>query len=244
MLKNNNTTLIIGGSSTIGKAFINENLNSNEVFISTYFQNKIILKNKYSKNLIQLKIDLNKKQEILKLLDYLKKENFIPSKILHIASKKLTYNHFSKISWKDFEENYHIQVRSLFYILQFVLPFMKKSKFGKILTILSSVVLFKPPSYMSSYVTTKYALLGLINSIVSEYYKYNISFNCISPSMIETNFLSNVPEKIIELSKNQNPQKKNVDVKDLVRCINYFFHEETKNLSGINFPLIDSQKAL
>ena len=51
--------------------------------------------------------------------------------------------------------------------------------------------------------------------------------------MIETNFLSNVPEKIIELSKNQNPQKKNVDVKDLVRCINYFFHEETKNLSGI-----------
>ena len=94
---------------------------------------------------------------------------------------------------------------------------MKKSKSGKILTILSSVVLSKPPSYMSSYVTTKYALLGLINSIVSEYYKYNISFNCISPSMIETNFLSNVPEKIIELSKNQNSQKKNVDVKDLVR---------------------------
>ena len=60
MLKNNNTTLIIGGSSTIGKAFINENLNSKEVFISTYFQNKIILKNKYSKNLIQFKIDLNR----------------------------------------------------------------------------------------------------------------------------------------------------------------------------------------
>ena len=62
--------------------------------------------------------------------------------------------------------------------------------------------------------------------------------------MIETNFLSNVPEKIIELTKNQNPQKKNIDVKDLVRCINYFFHEETKNLSGINFPLTDSQKTL
>ena len=169
MLKNNDTTLIIGGSSTIGRAFINDNLNSKEIFISTYFNNKIILKNKYAKNLIQFKIDLNKKQEIIKLLDYLKNENFIPSKILHIAAKKLTYNHFSKVSWKDFEENYHIQVRSLFYILQFVLPFMKKSKFGKILTILSSVVLSNPPSYMSSYVTTKYALLGLINSIVSEY---------------------------------------------------------------------------
>ena len=46
---------------------------------------------------------------------------------------------------------------NLFLILKYV-PFMKKNKYGKILTILSSVTIGQPPGHMSSYVTSKYAL--------------------------------------------------------------------------------------
>ena len=81
-----------------------------------------------------------------------------------------------------------------FFNLKYILPFMKKNKYGKILTILSSVTIGQPPGHMSSYVTSKYALLGLLRSLAAEYSKYKICINSISPGMINTKFLNEIPK--------------------------------------------------
>ena len=43
---------------------------------------------------------------------------------------------------------------------------------------------------------------------------------------------------------NHNPRKKNIDIKDLVKCINFLFDKDTNNISGINFPLTNNNKSL
>ena len=50
-----------------------------------------------------------------------------------------------------------------------------------------------PPKYLASYVTSKYALLGLVKALSNEYADKGIRINGISPSMIETKFLENIP---------------------------------------------------
>ena len=73
---------------------------------------------------------------------------------------------------------------------------------------LSSVTINLPPKALVHYTTIKYALLGLVKSLASEYGNKNIQINALSPSMIETKFLENINEKIIEINAHNHPLKR------------------------------------
>jgi 3-oxoacyl-[acyl-carrier protein] reductase len=114
---------------------------------------------------------------------------------------------------------------------------MAAAKFGKIVFILSSVTLNVPPKALAEYTTIKYALLGLMKSLASEYADKKINVNSISPSMVETKFLSLINEKFIEISAQSNPLKRNAKVEDLNGILNLLFSNESDFINGINIPI-------
>lgn len=68
------------------------------------------------------------------------------------------------------------------------IPNMAKKKYGRIVFMLTSCTINNPPKYQSSYVTVKYALLGLMKALAVEYADRGITVNGVSPDMMETKF--------------------------------------------------------
>ena len=94
-----------------------------------------------------------------------------------------------------------------------------------------------PPKALTQYTTVKYALLGLVRSLASEYSDKNIQINAVSPSMVETKFLDTIDEKIVELNAYNHPLKRNAKVKDITPIIKMLASNESDYINGINIPI-------
>ena len=167
----------------------------------------------------------------------LKAENFCPTHILHVPAVPVENKRFTEIFWTDAEKQFNVPCRSLWQVLQAVIPKMSKAKFGNIILVLSSVTLNVPPKFWSSYVMAKYALMGLGKSLAAEYAPKNIRVNMISPSMMQTKFIQNIYGAIVEQSAAKNPMKRNATPEDVAGLIEYLFSAENAFVTGANIPV-------
>lgn len=229
--------LITGGSSSIGQEIIKKISNDKNIILATYNKTDLQFKKSKKNKIIKFNIDLSNEKQVKLFLKNIFKRKLIPNKFIHIASNPLEMGSFLDFNWKDYEKNFSIQIKSFYLILKYILPTLKKNKFGKILTILSSVTIGQPPAHMSVYVTSKYALLGLLKSLAAEYSKFNICFNSISPGMIKTKFLKNIPSKIIEIDAEKVPFGRNVEIKDIVPLVEFLMSNKSKFVTGVNIPI-------
>ena len=94
-----------------------------------------------------------------------------------------------------------------------------------------------PPKALSHYTTIKYALLGLVKSLASEYADKCIRINAVSPSMTETKFLSNINEKLIEISAQNNPLNRNATPSDIVPAVKFLLSGDASFINGANIPI-------
>lgn len=231
--------LIIGASSDIGLDLI-EKLNENCLIIAHYNKscNRLIeLKDKISNELIPIKADLSSDHDVLRLINTIEQRYGHPNKIVHLAANKFDNIRFKNIKWDDFEYDLKISLKSAVLILNRFLPEMAKEKQGKVVFMLSSCVLGKPPAALSHYTTVKYALYGLVKSLASEYADKNIQINAVSPSMVETKFLENINPKLIELNAYNHPLKRNATVDDITPVIKMLLSNESDYINGINIPM-------
>ena len=114
---------------------------------------------------------------------------------------------------------------------------MKKQKKGKVIFILSSVTFSTPPKFWAEYVSMKYALLGLLKSLVAEYGEYGIQFNGVSPSMTDSKLLDNLDPLVKEMSKSSHPLRELITKKEIVEFIDFLVKNDSKFLTGNNFNL-------
>jgi len=167
----------------------------------------------------------------------LKEQKFVPTHILHVPAAPIENKRFTEYSWDEAEKQINVQVRSLWTVLQAVIKPMAKAKHGKIILIISSCSKAVPPKFLSAYVTGKYALLGLGKALASEYAPKHIQVNMISPSMMETKFLQNVYDGVVEQSAAANPMGRNASIQDVVPLVRYLFSDDNSFITGANIPV-------
>ena len=114
---------------------------------------------------------------------------------------------------------------------------MAKNKYGKILVMLTSCTTNIPPKYLTSYVTSKYALLGLVKSLANEYSDKGIKINGISPSMIETKFLKNIPELLVQQNAMNSPTGSNLCVDDVIPMFEFLLSDKSNSITGQNIAI-------
>lgn len=234
-----NTILIIGASSDIGLDLI-KNISDDALILAHYnSSNKDLLElsNKIDNELIIIQADLSNEDEIVSMLDNIENQYGIPNKIIHLAAPKFENIRFKDISWDIFQKDIDISLKSIILILNRFLPKLAKEKRGKVVIMLSSVVMNIPPKALTQYTTVKYAMLGLVKSLASEYAEKNIQINSISPSMVETKFLANINEKFVELGAYNHPLKRNAIVNDITPIIKMLISSESDYINGVNIPI-------
>ncbi|MEN8220293.1 MAG: SDR family oxidoreductase [Pseudomonadota bacterium] len=232
--------LIIGASSDMGGAIIRQLANENTVILAHYHKNKEKIETiaaEVSGQIVSIAADLGTETGIKALIEGVEAECYFPNKIVHLSAPKLTHIRFNKLCWQDFQYHLDIQVGAIATILGIFLPKMAKAKSGKIVFMLSSVIFGVPPLAMAHYVTAKYALLGLLKALASEYKTKQITINAVSPSMVETDFLSEIPKKLVELTAQQHPLKRNALPEDIVPLVKFLLSNESDYITGVNIPV-------
>ncbi|WP_299125665.1 SDR family oxidoreductase [uncultured Tenacibaculum sp.] len=234
-----NIIFITGASSDIGVGLI-KNIVEECVIVAHYNSNeeRLLEAQKETKNkIITIQADFSSTSSVVSMLDEIENNIGIPNKIIHLASPKFENIRFRNVNWSDFEKELTVSLGSITQILNRFLPKMAIQKRGKVLTILSSVTIGVPPKALAQYTSVKYAVLGLMKALASEYASKNIAINCISPSMVETQFLSLLNERIVEFTAESHPLKRNATVSDLISVMLMLISDETTYINGVNIPV-------
>ncbi len=99
---------------------------------------------------------------------------------------------------------------------------------------LSAYLLGVPPKFQSPYITVKYALLGLMRNLAAEYAAKGIMVNAVSPDMMETKFLSELPDLIKEQSAKNKPLGRNLFVEEVIPTMEYLLSSGSDVVTGQN----------
>ncbi len=234
--------LITGASSDIGIELLKSIKDEYDVILAHYNQSDCELQ-KLKKNwtgrscLKLLKADFSDQAGVGDFIAQIRKLGDSPNHIVHLPAAKVFYKKFHKCNWEDYETGMNVSLGSIVRILQEFLPEMSRERYGKVIFMLTSCTLNMPPKYQSPYVAVKYALLGLMKSLSVEYANKGIMINGVSPDMIETKFLSEVPQLIVEKNAENSPLGRNLTEKDVVPAIQYLLSDAADAVTGQNLGI-------
>lgn len=229
--------LITGGASGLGEA-VTRSLaaNKDHVVYFTYFKSKHQagdLEQDYS-NAKSLYCDFTDSESVSNLLKQM--EELKPEVLINNALSRLSISHFHKADANDFLSSFQTNVLPVIRVSQKAVGIFRKAKFGKIITILSSAIINKPPIGWSEYVAEKNYLLSLSKSIATENANFNITSNCVSPGFMLTDLNKEIDERILDDMKLKHPLKKLLTIQETTEVVS-FLVGATQQINGTNIVI-------
>lgn len=229
--------LITGGASGIGAAITKKLAASsqNKVFFTfnKSVKQALAIEKDFS-NTNGVKCDFKQPGDLENLLQR------IPSldldMLVNNAITSFVEKQFHKMNPQVFLDGFQSNVLTTIQITQQSLIHFRKKKFGKIVTVLSSYLVNRPPVGLSEYVASKAYLNSLSKSWAVENAGFNITSNCIAPSLVKTNFTSNIDERFLEQMVDHHPLKRLLTVEEIADTV-AFFASSTQHINGISLVL-------
>ena len=160
-----------------------------------------------------------------------------PTHFVHLPALPVVNARFKNFDETRFAKDWEIQVHSAVKLCKAVLPAMTRQKFGRILFIQTSYTLGAPPKNTAAYVMAKGALGQLCKSLAVEYARHGITVNCVAPSMMETNFLKDTHDLIVQAAAADNPMGRNATPDDVVPAMAFLLSEEARFITGVTLPV-------
>ncbi|MBC8530725.1 SDR family NAD(P)-dependent oxidoreductase [Gehongia tenuis] len=231
------TLLVVGASSDMGTRLIEC---AAEDYGRIYAHYRMLngklehLKSVLGDKLVLVQADLTQEEEIGALIDQINTFHCPPSQIVQFAAPSCTNGHFHKLAISAFDEALIIGLRSTILICQAFLPAMVKQRYGRIVMMLSSVLSGPPAPYCAHYMTEKYALLGLMRSLASEYAAKGITVNGVSPSWTDTKYIQNQPEILVKKYAAENPAGRLLHVDEIIPAIRFLLSDGSGQVNGQN----------
>ncbi len=242
-----NTYLITGASSDIGIALINRLYKDGDTFILQGTNNMhglAPLCQKYKQSIFTYSVDMTDLDKVQIFINTVAQKHPVPTHIVHLPALKVINTKFKKFDEERFELDMNVQVNSAIKICKEFLPKMAKNKYGRVLFMLTSYILGMPPKNTTSYITVKSALEGLAKSLASDYASFGITVNCVMPSMIQTKFLSNTSDLIVQAAAEAHPMKRNATVDDVVPAMAFLLSDEASYITGVSLPITGGSAAI
>ena len=240
----NKVYLITGASSEVGMSYIkklDETETGKVIVIAHYANNKTGLEELQKKlshvtlSMVQADLSIEEGAEII--CNHIKDNQLEVTHVLHLAASAFSHVKIKKWDEEKVKKEMQIQFFSFASMMKEILPKMAKVGYGRVCVMLSSYVLGTPPKFMSDYVAVKSALLGYVKASAAEYGDKGVCINGISPNMMETKFLQNIDEKIVQMTAESSALKRNIRVEETVSGIAYLLSDEASYVNGINLNL-------
>ena len=240
-MKESKVLLVIGGSSSVGIGLVSE-IEKEYSTIWVHYNNSADrvneLRDRLGDRIKPVKADFSKEEDVIELINTITESKEIPDHIVHLAAIKSENKKFHKFNWNEYQDMTDSSLKPAVLILKKFLPSMSKNNYGKVVFMLSSFVGGATPKYQSPYIVSKYALYGLMRNLAAEYIEKGITVNSISPDMMETGFIDNIPDIIKAQNAENSPIKRNLMVEDVIPTFKYLLSDGADTVYGQNIIIM------
>ena len=138
--------------------------------------------------------------------------------LVNNAGPKILSAPFEKLAWADMASAYDGIAGSAFRVTAASLPALKKSR-GRVVNILTSAALGRTSHNWLPYVAAKAALLAMSKNLAQELGPSGITVNMVSPSMVDTDLVAGVPDKIRQMAVARTPLRRLATVDDVAGAV-------------------------
>lgn len=238
---NKKVALIIGGSGGIGDAAAKHLLKDGMQVCSTYFQNKGSidrLQSEFGENSISsygcdVREESNVKTTIEQILEKFKKIDVV----VFAASIPLKHKRILDLEWNDVYEHVELQLKAMLFVMKFLREQIRSKHKTKFIVLSTEACIGAPPKGLAHYVTAKYGAMGFSKAMAVELVQYGCTVNMISPGMVDTALLKDMPHKLIEMTAHNNPLKRIASPDDIASVVSFLASDEADYLNGVNIPV-------
>ena len=222
------TVFITGCNGSLGIKLVQHFIKKKFLVIGT--SRRVYTKNKKFKNFINYKLDLEKKSNLLNIINDLNKKKIkIDILINNAATPAGSLIEMTSIEnlKKVFEINFFSQIR----LVQNLLRFLKKSKNASIINI-GSISALEPEKGFLAYGASKLALIYATRVMAIEFKRYNIRVNALAPNVFMSKMAKKMDLKIMEKLIKKSEENKLLDVNTIVRYVDFISSNKSKKLNG------------
>ena len=157
--------------------------------------------------------DVTRENDIARMTDEIAAEGGLDI-LVNNAGPKIVSRPFARLEWQAMADAYEQIVGSAFRVTQAALPALKTSR-GSIVTVLSTAALGRTAHNWLPYVAAKSALLAMNKNLAQELGPDGVRVNMISPSMVDTDLVSDVPERMRQMTVSGTPLRRLATAEDV-----------------------------
>jgi len=123
-----------------------------------------------------------------------------------------------------------VDLSSLIYCSQQVLPGMIEREYGKIVHL--SSMGYGGAHGQSNYAAAKHGVLGLTRVMAKEYAKYNITTNCVCPAAVDTDMIKTVKPELLKIKMAKFPRNRPCKVEEMASVIAFLSCDDSSFVNG------------
>lgn len=233
--------LVVGGGGGIGSSVAKSLVADGMQVCATYFHRKEkiddLLVECGEDNILGFECDMTDEARVREVVaDVLSRYEKIDIVVFSI-SPSLKHGRILDLEWDDFEKHVSLQIKSVLFVLKSLDEQIRLKKKTKFIIVLSEYCIGSPPKGLSHYITSKYAVMGLSKTMAVELAQYGCTVNMVTPGMVSTSLLENLPPKLIEITENQNPLKRIACPDDVSNVVSFLASEKSDYLNGVNITV-------
>ena len=234
---NNKSALVIGGTGGIGQATCIQLAKDGFDVAIHYFKNRSKAESirkhlkKTGNTSVIVSGDIVSSSDVEEIRDKSIRTFGNISVIVNCSAISLSNISFQNLKWEDMQAHYDANIKGSFNLLKIFGPMMIKDGFGKYIA-LTSLATEKPNMQWSHYITSKTALSGFIKALAFELAPKGIRINLVSPGMVDTPLIADIPEKVRLLSAAQTPLRTLATAEDVAGAISFLASDKSNYLIG------------
>ena len=236
----NKIVIVTGASRGIGKEIAKELAIKGYTVVANYNKSEKQIKelqkelSEKNVNIDIFKADISKRSEAKELVKYvLEKYNKIDILINNAGISQI--KEFTQITDEDWNNMINVNLNSVFYMTQEVIPNMIHNKKGCIIN-MSSIWGQIGASCESHYSVSKAGIDAMTKSLAKELGPSNIRVNSIAPGIIDTEMNKHLSLEELEYIKEEIPLQRIGKVNDIEKCVEWLIEDEyiTGQIISIN----------
>lgn len=159
------------------------------------------------------------------------------------------YDMTTNYSFKNFKQVYEVNVFGTFLMIQNVLPIICKQKKGAIVNF-GSCSGMRGYTLEVGYGSSKWAVIGMTENIASEYGKYGIRVNSVSPGWVNTEMMKQTLNDYSDLEKENTESsvvygaiERPAEPKEIADAVYYLCSDNASYITGTNL-VVDGGKTI
>ena len=154
--------------------------------------------------------------------------------VVHFAAASMRMQNFASNTSEQLLLDYQTNFLSAVALLTKVVATRKQNPRQIRIVLMLTDMLRAAKKGETSYMTSKFALLGLVNSLSVDFSGNDLRINAVSPSLVETKYVEHFPEFLRKDISNKHPMKRHCTVAEVIDSVEFLLSPQSSFINGQN----------